>query len=230
MIQTDTLPSCAAMSSCSGASIVGAVRSQTECAAAGPVGVTNPLMTIQANQIRAKMFMQSKLGEPGVAEWAAGNWTVRVNPSLVNNNVRLDDVYICRVNAVCGTVTTIGSLTGLNQVWNAGVKTHVVPGALDIGNASDTIYIVLVFRETSGIARNFSALLDQTIDTPIELAAPLAHVVGEVEGASHRLECVPCGVARLAQALGATAQSHDAEAEIDAAVAEAKKEGHAAHG
>lgn len=104
--------------------------------------------------------------------WGAGTWTIRLNVTTGNNNLQIQNIYVCRVNSSGVNQATIGSLTSQNVTASAGVKTFNVTGAAQTPSAGDQVRIVLTVQNSSGVMnQSFSWTANQVIDTPFSPAA-----------------------------------------------------------
>ena len=172
-VQTDVAANCGAIVACSGATLASATMPR-EAAEGGTPGTTGVGVTLPASSSnQAGIMFQTPTGVPGFTDWSAGDWVIRINHSAtVLAGITWEDTYICRVDNVCGVVSTVGSL--LAQAINVtalGVYTMTVAGGASSGADTDVPYIVCVFANSAGFVRTLTWTPDQNIDTP--LTAPL---------------------------------------------------------
>jgi hypothetical protein len=110
---------------------------------------------------------------PGVATWAAGNYTVAVNVTTTNKNITLTEIQLCRRSSACGAVETLGRLTGINRVLGTtGSVDHVISGVAEsTGTSTDKLVIYYVGTNASTMATS-TAQVQSTITTPITEPLP----------------------------------------------------------
>lgn len=178
--QTGTNAGCGSIASCS-ARTLSAIRSFVRLKRALPLGSVARTFSLLPSAVNhaAVMFQSENLGslgvngigEPGVTEWAAGNYTINLNISTANTNITWTETYICRINHTCGGGTTVGSLTGQSiSCGTTGVKQMVVSGAASSGDENDHVYIVLVFSNANIMATQSTQFLpNKLITMPINI-------------------------------------------------------------
>jgi hypothetical protein len=111
----------------------------------------------------------SPLNDPGLTNWQAGNWVVRLDNSNADFSITWDGTCIFVVNS-SGTKNkaTVGSLTGQAiALTSIGVKTMTISGSAQTVLGTDRIYIELVFHNSAGVSHNFNFFADQNNDTPL---------------------------------------------------------------
>ena len=144
--QTDTAAFCAAAVKCSTGTSLHANAHEALCSRGGTAGSTEDSLdlglTLQANQV-AYLY---DCVIPNVLKWSSGDWSIPINFSTGDMNVVLDQVWVCRQNAFCTNLATMGSLTGIGHATNSGNYTAVVnQGSAVTPNTGDRVSIVLVF-------------------------------------------------------------------------------------
>lgn len=203
--QTDVAAGCGEMVACSGA-ILGINTMPRECLEGGTYGTTGVNVSVPGSSSnRAGIMFQSPVGVPGKANWEAGDWVVRINHTgNVLAGVTWEAVYICRINSACGTVSTVGSLTGIGQsVTGLGVYTRTVSGGASSGTASDMFYVVCVFDNSNSSTRTLVWTPNQDIDTPILEASQTIEPTGIASTATFgtpqvKQKIMPVGIASVA--------------------------------
>lgn len=203
-VQTDGAAACGAIIACSGA-VLALTTMPREASVGGTPGVTGVGVSIPALSTgQAGIMFQSPA--IGATTWPAGTWTIPFNHSAtVLIGLTLEAVYVCRVNAACGVVGTVGSATGLGQnVTPVAIYTVPVIGVESVGAVDDSFYIVAVFDNSAAFIRTLTWTPDQTIDTPItvptvprrisiEESLPAVQLVGTLNVNSGRLNYATTG-------------------------------------
>ncbi len=166
--QTNVAAGCGAVAGCAPDALALAPQS-LEATAGGTAGVSELTVTVAAGSIASAVMFQSASGEPGSRNWSAGDWVLRMRVTTANSRLRLASAHICRFSAACGSLGTVGSLTGQNiSLGTIGVKTMTVSGVPQAAGASDVAYIVLGIKNFDGaVNRSFGFVPDQEIDTPL---------------------------------------------------------------
>jgi hypothetical protein len=173
--QTEAAASCSYNKFCYGGSDSTGTKAASDCRAGGTyVSGTAAITVPQTETSRsALLFVSTAIGE---TTWASGTHTVRLNvtTAAASNDLTLEEIHVCRVNASCSNVESLGSLTAINQAMDStGVKTHNVTGvSASSANPStpttDKLAYVLVFSNAHmHAARGITYTPDQTINTPI---------------------------------------------------------------
>lgn len=103
---------------------------------------------------------------------AGGDWTVRLNVTTANSNVRIDTITICR-NLSSGTNSeTLGSLTGIAQTLSTtGVKTFTITTSTTNTSQIGTDFYTVTITGSNVDTMNSQAVavqMDQLIDTSFE--------------------------------------------------------------
>ena len=204
LTQTDTAADCGAVAGCSGATVAGSAVGR-EATSGGTAGSTEQTITITKNSTEAGFMFQSADNEPNKTSWEAGDWVVRLNVTTSQMNITWEDTYVCRFDNACGSLATVGSLTGQAiSCGSTGVKSMTVSGASQTANATDEIYIVLVFKNANTHGnKSIGITPDQNIDTPLDVATTFfktiaATAVGAAavkKGMFHTIQVTATGVA-----------------------------------
>lgn len=108
---------------------------------------------------------------PNVAEWAAGDYVVRINHSAMDGGTQLTRVDICDNNV--GTYASVAVNTSPGHVrGDTGVITVTVNRATAYtpqSTPNSKVFIVLTYNNNDAHgASTFSITPDQIIDTPID--------------------------------------------------------------
>lgn len=113
------------------------------------------------------------LGKPGVASWAAGDWTIPINFSVGDAGTTLAEVHVCDYNG--GTIVDVDtdtSLTGLSDATTGGTVTKTVSqGSAHTpqSTADSQPFIVIVLTNTDNHgATSVDITPNQTINSPID--------------------------------------------------------------
>jgi hypothetical protein len=169
--QTDEISDCPFDDYCSGAGLGGTVATR-KAIFGGSAGSAS--IQLGAN-LTNKALLNFEIAPNVSGLWPAGNWTIRLNVVAANANITWTRVYICRVSAACGGLSTIGSSSTLGILCNTtGVKTAVISGAaVAAAAASDKIIVVLVFQKSGG-SGDFYISPSVLIDTPINQGGMLS--------------------------------------------------------
>lgn len=167
--QTDTAAPCGADAGCSGASLDDEAAGWA-ASPGGTAGSTELTATLAALSGSLGVFMYE--WTPGAdysGGWAAGNYTIPINVSTGNNDLRLNAVYICRFNGSCVNQETLGSETGLDVKLAGGVETRTIAGSAVASPAdTDKIYIIVVVENVNTMfTRTLGVTPDQNITTPL---------------------------------------------------------------
>ena len=169
LAQTDTVADCGAVVGCSGLALANTPGSR-ELVEGAIAGVAEVTVTIQGSITTAAVMFQSQDNAPGDVSWEAGDWVVRINITTSNSNCAWNEVYICRFDAVCGSLATVGFNTGLGiGLGSTGVQSSTVSGSQQTAGITDEIYVVLGIGNASPVNQSFGFTPDQNIDTPIVL-------------------------------------------------------------
>jgi hypothetical protein len=174
---------CGQIAACSGLSVATTARGKFMDDSGIPAApIQNQTITTQAdNIVKRALHVESSAGLPGLVEWSGGNWVIWILVSVANVNMKWTRFYICRVNTSCGSVTTIGSRTGLGYTCNIGTKAfnvNTAAGGPHVGDPTDVIYVVYGFRSTSGAAETCTLSMNQLVSTPLGIAKPMAVAYG----------------------------------------------------
>ncbi len=171
LTQTDTAADCGAVAGCSGATVAGSAVGR-EATSGGTAGSTEQTVTVTKNSTEAGFMFQSADNEPNKTSWEAGDWVVRLNVTTSQMDITWEDTYICRFDNACGSLATVGSLVSQAiSCGSTGVKSMTISGASQTANATDEIYIVLVFKNASTHGnKSIGITPDQNIDTPLDAA------------------------------------------------------------
>lgn len=107
---------------------------------------------------------------------AAGNWTIRVNVSVGNHQVTLDEIWICHVDSGYSVKNTLGSLTGIGESWSgSGIKTHTVNQASGVTMAAgDMIMVIFACDNAQAMGQDFNFTPDQNITGPGDIVVEAA--------------------------------------------------------
>lgn len=109
--------------------------------------------------------------DPGVGNWASGDYVVTVNVTASNMNLTFNEIHICRLNSGCTNQATVGSLTGIARgLGSTGSQDHTVSGSAQ-GSATSTDRLVVLLSFTNTSMTSQSATMEVTVTTPIESAA-----------------------------------------------------------
>jgi hypothetical protein len=171
--QTDTAAIDGAVVACSGAG-AGTTTDNKQATQGGTPGVSSPTISLAGNQTNNRgIHFESAANEPGQTSWPAGNWVVRLNVTTANANITWTGTYICKVNSSGQSLATVGSLTGQSLgLGSTGVQSMTVSGSAQTANATDRIYIILIFSNSQTSFQSFNYRPNQLIDTPFP-ALPL---------------------------------------------------------
>ena len=104
--------------------------------------------------------------DPGT-NWNAGTWTWRLEICDANSNVKLEEVYICRVSSSNVVQSTIGlsAFLGITLSSN-GVVSGNIAGSAQSPSLGDWVIIVFVFTNYNSLQQRVKFVPSQTIDTP----------------------------------------------------------------
>jgi hypothetical protein len=168
--QTDAAAIDGAMAACSGRSAAQTTDNK-QATQNGTAGTTSPTITLAANSSNVRgVHFESANNEPNLTSWPAGNWTVRINVTSPNTNITWTECYICRVNSSGVSQATVGSLTGQSLSLVSGVASMTISGSAQTANATDRVYILCVFSNSTGVQQSFNYKPNQLIDTPLTAA------------------------------------------------------------
>ena len=121
------------------------------------------------------VHIQSIAGQPNLAEWPAGTWSIRLTVASGNANIKWAKIWVCRVSNACGTVSTIGSKGGLGKALDpGGTYLASVTGGASSGATDDTIYLVFGFRNFSASNQTVTLTYDAKEGTPLPIAVPMS--------------------------------------------------------
>ncbi len=165
---------CGNISACSGLPL-GSVNVNCSMQMAAPGGPKDVVGGYSGFPIERTLFCaQTILGEPGVAFWAAGDWTIRLHVITgTQSGMSWTSVYVCRVDALCTSIVTIASAVGSQLLTPETVYAVTIPGISHLGDPTDSIYVVFGFKKAAAAAnRNVAVRCDQVLDTPILLPVP----------------------------------------------------------
>jgi hypothetical protein len=104
---------------------------------------------------------------------AGGNWTIRLNITTANTNVTWSGVYICAVDMVTTTSTTLGSATGLGiSCGTTGVKSTTVNTVPHNLGVNESVIVIPLFDNTNSmsnasVAHDVNTIFDTTMTTVI---------------------------------------------------------------
>jgi len=132
------------LSLCTPAGTIGSVGNDLRPATAAATQATRAGSPNTTNQIY--FAFTTLLSDPGLSDWSAGNYVVRLNVTDQQGQVLAYRVQILRVSAACGTVAVLG--TSGSQV-GVGQKTFTVPAGASTGAATDRLQ-VRVLVDTGG--------------------------------------------------------------------------------
>ena len=171
--QEDTLAACSVFAACSGKTLADVTAARL-CVEGGTAGIGTPQVRSTAGELdRAAVMFEMQPANGG--SWGAGDYVIRLNITTANSNATWIATFVCRINAVCASQETIGSLTGQStSLGSTGVKTHTVSGSAVTPADNDKVYCVLVVdfaADMGNVSFNFTP--DQLVDTPIVAAGAI---------------------------------------------------------
>lgn len=165
--QTNAQSHCDSMAACSGLA-AGPTIADREIQRNGLAATSPTSLQCSATTLQRIIHLQSATDFPNSPSWESGNYVVRINLTTGNGRTTWEDSYICRVNSACSSQATVGSLTGQAiSLSTTGVKTMTISGAAQTANQTDTLYLVLGFKNNVGGTFSFAVQFDQQIDTPL---------------------------------------------------------------
>lgn len=150
-----------------------------EAVVGGTAGVTAEACGVASQTKEVCYADELRIGDDDSLD--AGTLTYRLNVSTAQNDLTLEDIYVCRVNSSGVSQETLGSVTGLGtDISGGGVfPQNITLSAASAHNAGDRVYIlVAVNNANQHTARSIEILPDQNIDTPFVASSP--QITGEI--------------------------------------------------
>jgi len=144
------------------------IKRMEEGATAGTTEASPIILENNNGNGRGDISFRSLDGDPGgSADWAAGDWTVRIEITTSNMVLTWDAIGIAAVNAAITSHTNIGEATSLGiSLSTTGVKSATVSGSSPASN-KDHVQITLGISSTSAMNTTIGITPSQNIDTPI---------------------------------------------------------------
>ena len=166
-------PSNSAM--CTSNAAGGAMETREMSEAGGGTSVSGNIGPTTLGTDERVLHLASVVGEPGIANWAAGNWALSIHVSTGNSDISWTQTRVCRMDSGGTNVATIGSFVGPpDTVMDAGVQVNDAPVSGSSNNrlASDRFYVVAIMSDTrpGGSHGNVRIKIDDTdteMDTPL---------------------------------------------------------------
>jgi len=100
--------------------------------------------------------------------WATGDWIVPVNVTTANMNLRVDLVYVCRLNAAGDSQETLKSINPDQTLGSTGVINFALAGVSAASySPGDRIGIYLQVRNTTTMTQTLGITFNQSVFTSI---------------------------------------------------------------
>lgn len=108
---------------------------------------------------------------PGLVDWVAGNYVIRLNVTTANFNVDWVETRMFAVSDACGNLGQIGIDTTVQSMGTTGVKTVTIAGSAISPGDLATLYVAFVFTNNNAfMLQVWQVTGDQLIDTPFVMA------------------------------------------------------------
>lgn len=172
-VQTDTNSFCPLTASfCSTDALGGQATKNKQAAVGASPGVGSVTQNIDAVAVDLDQMSFECLADG--YNFAAGNWTIRLNVTTANANLTWNRVTICRMDVSCvsqGTILATSAALGISLA-TTGVKSTVQSGLVQVPNTGDKVIIILGFSNAAGTSQSFAFTPDQNIDSPYTALPP----------------------------------------------------------
>ena len=153
---------------CSGATLTGDTGNDFAIAPGGTAGVTPRTITVAGSATEAAMFFES--GAVGYTKWDAGVWRIDLTISSATGDLRLREIYVCRVNSSGVSQGTVASSafdyelgdTSTPALFSCFQENDVTAAA------TDRVYIVMVIQNTDGSPQGMSYTPSNKVYSPIK--------------------------------------------------------------
>lgn len=172
--QTDTDPgaTCPIATACTGKSVTAGTSGTRRAIPAGSTGVTSVSLSIPSSETGRLAACFDCLTDaafyiaPGTAE-------VKLNvDSIGANTPTLKEIWICKVDGACASISVIGSLTGLTTGLSVTTLTHNVTVVGTAIGLTDHILVLYALDNTSSMAAATATFLPDQIITFTEGVQP----------------------------------------------------------
>lgn len=167
--QEDTASTHGKSAACSGAAVNAGAGLDHSLQRTGVAGSTPVTVTIPAGATEAAWFFETP--GTGLTRWPEGIFMVpiEVGPTT-STDIKLEEVYICRVNSAGVNQGTVASVTGLALDLSAAgiVYVQLEAASVTAASATDRLYVVCVFENTDGGSdHDIDLVPSQMIRTPL---------------------------------------------------------------
>lgn len=166
--QTDTAMTCSKTQFCEPSSTLATTALTKKATVGGTAGTVE--VAVQHVNATNSVNMWFELDVAAGTTWGAGDWTVPINVTTANMSAIVSAVYICQLSSVCGSVASIGTLTGLSDTMTAGVHTYTVTGSAITPSVGDKV-MILFRTPTASMVQQFGVTPDQIIVSPFTVPA-----------------------------------------------------------
>jgi hypothetical protein len=136
----------------------GAISREMDPTASGTL--SGQSLSYAGNETGANFGWISATGQPGTTSWPAQTYTIDLNVTAANSNLRITEVKVYRVDASGGPNTSglalVGDLKTSASLGKAGTLSFSVPGGAQSANATDRIAVKFYVANSSAVSQSFA--------------------------------------------------------------------------